>query len=80
MDAGTANDKIKPRVTQGILCHQTGMICTPQRGQTSYGRPNRLLNLKSAMQSGQTAQGVLSIPVILDAPAIDEFYHRVVRG
>jgi hypothetical protein len=77
MDVGTANDKIKPRVTQGILCHQTGMICAPQRG---HGRPNGLLNLKSAKQSGQTAQGVLLIPVILDSPAIDEFYHRVARG
>src|SRR5260370_25026630 len=35
-DAGTANDRNKPRVTHPTLCHHTGSIGAAQEGQLSY--------------------------------------------
>jgi len=56
-DAGIANAKKKPRVTQGIRCHHMGIIGSPQNGQLRYGGPILMPGLKSTEQLGHAAQG-----------------------
>src|SRR5579862_110095 len=37
-DIGMPNDKMRPRLSQGIRIHQIGMIGASQNGQLRYGR------------------------------------------
>jgi hypothetical protein len=54
IDAGTANDRIRPRASQGMRIHHIGIIGAPQNGQSRYGRLISLpLGVKSNPQLGQ---------------------------
>src|SRR5260370_32922599 len=55
-DAGTANDRNKPRVTHPTLCHHTGSIGAAQEGQLSYGGGRLMSPLRAADQLGQRPQ------------------------
>src|SRR6266404_4329201 len=58
-DAGIANARKKPRVTQGIRCHHIGIIGARQKGQFRYGGPTLVSGLRSTEQLGHAAQGLL---------------------
>jgi hypothetical protein len=57
-DAGSANDRNKPRVTHPTLCHHIGSMGAAQRGQLSYGRRLLVPRLRSAEQLGQRPQAL----------------------
>jgi len=58
--AGIATDSTKPRVNQGMRCHQIGPIGSLQNGQVRYGRlDSRPLGLRSARQLGQAPHVLL---------------------
>ncbi len=71
-DAGMPNDRMRPRLSQGIRIHQIGMIGTPQNGQLTYGRLiSPFLGLRSDEQLGQAAHAFLSFRRVAGPLAFD---------
>jgi hypothetical protein len=60
-EAGAANARKKPSMTQGIRCHQIGIIGAPQYGQFSSGGRVLMPAPRSIEQLGQPDQGIFRL-------------------